>query len=356
MFAEDGSDPRDAATFPFVVKAWCGLPGGVRKSKLHEKLKETCEDDLTKCKPKGGLFGYGACNFEYLNSIQKLVDAAGLAPITPRTWTATIKSALPQGANGEGAEGRTFESRVQQYVRAPGVSIETVTAGTLTPDNYPLLLKIKSEQVVLCAMFDLMFSQSDRHGQNVFLDETGGLQLIDNEDAHGAINSMFLPGTQKFEIYRKGYNAVCCANTPEGCPGRVLPAGPDVFFDYRCHAPGGKVGFNYPPGMLRLVEKLDGMSAEAIQKEYGMTVRAHAETLKTRAGDLRKLGFEGALDAALARQPKGEGDKYGFNFSYPIVEPCCNPTQCEMRMRDKGRLVQMYEEHKAAQAHAGAAR
>lgn len=42
---------------------------------------------------------------------------------------------------------------------------------------------------------------------------------------------MFLPGTQKYEIYRIGYNSVCCANLPGdfyvNCPGVITPSAPE---------------------------------------------------------------------------------------------------------------------------------
>lgn len=52
-------------------------------------------------------------------------------------------------------------------------------------------------QVRLAATFDLLFSEQDRHGQNVFIDDNYNIVMIDNEGAFGPANSMFLPGTQK---------------------------------------------------------------------------------------------------------------------------------------------------------------
>ena len=54
-----------------------------------------------------------------------------------------------------------------------------------------------------------------------------------------------LPGGQKFEVYRIGYNAVCCGNLPgpdsANCPGKLASASaPEVFVDYRCHAKVGR--------------------------------------------------------------------------------------------------------------------
>jgi hypothetical protein len=78
-------------------------------------------------------------------------------------------------------------------------------------------------QVRLAATFDLLFSEQDRHGQNVFIDDNYNIVMIDNEGAFGPANSMFLPGTQKARArlrpclracVRFGY--VC------GCPGATM--------------------------------------------------------------------------------------------------------------------------------------
>ena len=62
---------------------------------------------------------------------------------------------------------------------------------------YPPFPCLIGPQVKMAAMFDLLFSEADRHGQNVFLATNSDIQLIDNEGAFGTTNSMFLPGTQK---------------------------------------------------------------------------------------------------------------------------------------------------------------
>jgi hypothetical protein len=59
---------------------------------------------------------------------------------------------------------------------------------------------MRAWQVRLAATFDLMFSEQDRHGQNVFIDAEYNIVMIDNEGAFGPINSMFIPGTQKVRV------------------------------------------------------------------------------------------------------------------------------------------------------------
>jgi hypothetical protein len=68
--------------------------------------------------------------------------------------------------------------------------------------------KLNRTRVIRAAVYDLLSSQCDRHAQNVFMDEHGNLKLIDNLQAlqfswsHCAMDSIFLPGTQKNAMLR----------------------------------------------------------------------------------------------------------------------------------------------------------
>ena len=69
--------------------------------------------------------------------------------------------------------------RAQFYEKAPGVSIEAVL-GTLDPTvNFGAFKNISHDNVIRAATFDLLFTESDRHGQNVFLAMVGVITLID---------------------------------------------------------------------------------------------------------------------------------------------------------------------------------
>lgn len=61
------------------------------------------------------------------------------------------------------------------------------------------------------------------------------------------VDSIFLPGTQKHGIARLGFKYVMKSprEDPEKQPLPV--ASPLQLLDYRCHAPGGKLGTAYPP-------------------------------------------------------------------------------------------------------------
>ncbi len=74
--------------------------------------------------------------------------------------------------------------------------------------------KLNKTRVVRAAIYDLLSSQCDRHSQNVFLNSDGNIKLIDNLQAlqfswyNCAMDSIFLPGTQKNAILRWVANAV----------------------------------------------------------------------------------------------------------------------------------------------------
>jgi len=318
---------------PVIVKFWCGLVGEWRQAVEHKPVPLECKDEVElnmECPKKGGLHGHRRCNHRFLDSLNKLTEEAGLAAITPTAWSGPVKSFLPEGNHDN--KGVRMDARAMFYKVAAGVSIEAVTGGSVTNQNLLMLRSIKSEQVRLAATFDLLFSEQDRHGQNVFIDDNYNIVMIDNEGAFGPANSMFLPGTQKYEIYRVGYAAVCCGNLPPGnCPGRPTPSSPESLLDYRCHAPGGKIGMDYPKGTMEFLRKLSPMTAEAIYEEYGMSRLDHAKVLKERVGWMLELGFEGTLDKVLAAQEPGDGVRYGHNFSYKIHPPCCDIANCNLR-------------------------
>ena len=99
---------------------------------------------------------------------------------------------------------------------------------------------------------------------------------------------MLLPGGQKFEVYRIGYNAVCCGNLPGGkaknCPGKPSDtSAPEVWVDYRCHAPSRFVGTGLPPGVEPFLRRVAAMSdaerseVEALRAAVGSQEEASAE-------------------------------------------------------------------------------
>jgi hypothetical protein len=325
----------ESAEGKVIVKFWCGLPGDYKQNDRANAIPRCPTNPAAPCKEKGGLVGQSTCNFRFLNSMQKMVDEANLTAVTPRTWTARAKSFMPW--DGSPSAGLRVDLDGQFYERADGVSIEAFLGGFLTDEALALLLSINSESVRLAAAFDFVFSESDRHGQNVILHPSGRMLLIDNEGAGQAgVNSMFLPGTQKYEIYRIGYPAVCCANMPGlfevNCPGTIGPSSPEALLDYRCHVPRGAFGTALPPGMAAFVARIATMSPEQVMETYDMIRLEHATRLKARVDDIGVYGFEAALQRQLDKQPAGNGMTYGHNWNYKVPKPCCSVSRCPFRL------------------------
>ncbi|EEH58539.1 uncharacterized protein MICPUCDRAFT_56448 [Micromonas pusilla CCMP1545] len=345
------------------VKAWCGLVGGYRQTPLNDPIPEECHDapgemekdaEMAKCKRKGGVFGYGECNFKFLNALDALAADANLSAATPRSWTDEIRSFLPTAPDDPSSWSKVA-TRAQLYEVVDGVSVEAFYAPGMTRKALEVTRSVPREDVLRCATFDLLFSEQDRHGQNVFVSETGRLRVLDNEGAFGSVNSMFLPGGQKFEVYRIGYAAVCCGNYPGGaeknCPGKIDPiSAPEVLMDYRCHVPGGFVGTAFPPGVEPFLRRIDAMTEDEVFERYGMSHREHAGTLKRRVADAVDGGFERALMAAYARQEPGDGIRYGNDFSYGINPACCGVGLEHCAVRAPEETARLPREERVARA------
>jgi hypothetical protein len=196
-----------AARGNVFVKVWCGLKGGYKQTPRNGAVPETCEHDGPGrphahargfCQERGGIIGWSECNFKFLNALNMLAMDANLTEATPRSWTEDIRSFLPT-SSGDPASGFKVDTRGQFYDVAEGVSIEAFYDG-ITTRSMALTRAIPHEDVLRAAMFDLLFSEQDRHGQNVFVSERGRLTILDNEGAFGPVNSMLLPGGQKFEV------------------------------------------------------------------------------------------------------------------------------------------------------------
>jgi hypothetical protein len=133
---------------------------------------------------------------------------------------------------------------------------------------------MKSEDVTLAAIWDLLTMQCDRHGQNVYIDEFGHLTLIDLDQSFGdgwricGSDSIFLPTTQKHAITFLGYSYVMKQPPKDPSEYPSTSAALESAFDYRCHAPGGVIGFNYPPKVEKCLRKISQMTYRQVHLFY----------------------------------------------------------------------------------------
>eukprot|EP00238_Polyblepharides_amylifera_P013189 CAMPEP_0196578398 /NCGR_PEP_ID=MMETSP1081-20130531/7304_1 /TAXON_ID=36882 /ORGANISM="Pyramimonas amylifera, Strain CCMP720" /LENGTH=242 /DNA_ID=CAMNT_0041897603 /DNA_START=234 /DNA_END=962 /DNA_ORIENTATION=+ len=209
---------------------------------------------------------------------------------------------------------------------APGISISNLAFTNAR--NHKLITQIKAEQVQDAALFDFLFCCSDRHAQNIFIDEDANLKLIDND--------LMLGGSQKG---RGGNDGSCTPSSlflPSNMESWRVRQSPSKLghLDYRCHSDSRDIPYQRNKKLSACVAKLADLSVAEIQRDYGIVKAKAAELLKQRSFDLREHGFAKALDLAYASEkkkfnaaenrPTGEALKHWHNNLWrPLEEPIC---------------------------------
>ncbi|KAJ9522716.1 hypothetical protein QJQ45_019883, partial [Haematococcus lacustris] len=181
--------------------------------------------------------------------------------------------------------------------------------------------RLNHTEVKMAALFDLLFSQCDRHQQNIFLTEKGKLWVIDNDQVHTTawrrcgIDSMLLPTTQKFMINHLGFFYVL--KYPQKDPPQTWTKNPNplVLLDYRCHVDGGAIGKRFFPKLEQCMRHIGSMQAAEIQALYGYPNIRMSDAIRNRSTDMLSKGYEWTL---LYGQPTNQA-----MHRYKIAPPCC---------------------------------
>mmetsp|Transcript_22651 Transcript_22651/g.73655 ORF Transcript_22651/g.73655 Transcript_22651/m.73655 type:complete len:215 (+) Transcript_22651:161-805(+) len=182
---------------------------------------------------------------------------------------------------------------------------------------------IPNDTILNAAFYDFVFSQSDRHGENVFVTPEGEMILIDTRDNFldfQGTDSVFLPGTFIFERNRVGNSHMFNPSAPE-----TTHHHPQLLLDYRCVVPGGAIGTDFPPRLRAFMERvLELDRAGRVVEELKFPTSAidankRAAALVSRCKDLLEKGFEGALKAGLKRKSSQNMPTEGYDWP----EPCC---------------------------------
>eukprot|EP00201_Polytomella_parva_P002320 CAMPEP_0175082430 /NCGR_PEP_ID=MMETSP0052_2-20121109/26750_1 /TAXON_ID=51329 ORGANISM="Polytomella parva, Strain SAG 63-3" /NCGR_SAMPLE_ID=MMETSP0052_2 /ASSEMBLY_ACC=CAM_ASM_000194 /LENGTH=466 /DNA_ID=CAMNT_0016353623 /DNA_START=367 /DNA_END=1770 /DNA_ORIENTATION=+ len=169
----------------------------------------------------------------YLLALQKLADHCGLDHLPVRTWGGPLNAVIP---------GFNFHLSWDGLwmTRAKGLSVHQMIYNARfmrTNGMIDIIRKINRTSIVHAAMFDALTGQGDRHPENVFVGDDGGLSLIDNQNSlgrsqtHFSTNSVFLPGNQIFTIARLGAKYV--SKTRGGLPRTAYNLA--MLMDYRCY-------------------------------------------------------------------------------------------------------------------------
>ena len=337
-FFGGGGDGENGEVLDVFVKAWCGVRGDYKRLIwTKDTVSETCKDRVTShptftkgpfCSAQRGMAKRTFCNGAFLGALDKISHEAGLSDVIPRAKYMRAKTFAPWDEGKETSSGVKQDMDVMVFGAAPGVGFESL-GPRITPTLLELLRKIDPDRILKLALFDLLTSQGDRHGQNIFITEDGLIHGIDNESSmRNQLNSMLIPGGQKFETYRVGFIHTVCSLRNNCDTARPSPSTLGAMLDYRCYVDGGSIGKKYPKQFEEFLRKVDAMEDEEVYEYFGMAAPEFATKFKARVHDLLDLGFERTAKKLYAGMLPGDG-RFG-NFQYAIQPPCCGPSMCKL--------------------------
>ena len=358
-----------------IVKMHCGVPGGYKQYPSLGATPEKCKDESLdfKCTAKSGTIGYGRCNYDFLSALDQIAVDANLSHVVGRSWTTELKSFLPKHAetlseqakkdphiakieafdDGSGCT-KLNSVKAQMFERAVGIPLVELYSGgaRLTEDVWQLTKKVTHQSIFAASFWDFLLGETDRHGENVLLDDSSVsvdgsgeavIRLIDNDGALAvgdggkidSISSFLVPGTKWWRVLRNvryGHQRMCClggifdkalqetAEAKEALRNKRDPGqqdkldacgvlgdtellGPESLFDLRCHVPGRFVGTRVPSvkteQWLRSVVK--NTTLEVMHQYPGLIDPKRVYALKRRAKDYLDGGYEYALLREFAR-------------------------------------------------------
>eukprot|EP00798_Chlamydomonas_sp_ICE-L_P018764 gene18764-25296_t len=188
---------------------------------------------------------------------------------------------------------------------AAGVSIQNLIEGgsprTKPEEFLEMMSRVDGDEVKRGAIHDLLFSQCDRHQQNLLFQESGKMTLIDNDQVYGTawrrcgVDSILIPTTQKFQINHLQW-AFVMKNPPLDPPQDYEKStNPLQLLDYRCHVKDGKIGTDFQPKIQACLTKISGMSTEKVMSEYGYPHILLADAIRNRSRDMLSHGYEWTL-------------------------------------------------------------
>ena len=204
------------------------------------------------------------------HALTVLADECGLGGVSVRERLAYMRAVVPQ--SGEKVE----EQRAVLSEFAEGASLEMLTLKLSSAQLLAVLDTVRHEAVRDAAIFDLLFTQGDRHSENLFVDGGGYFKLIDSRDGaiEDGLDSIFFAGSWSHERNRVGnmhmYNR------------SVMPVShhwPQTTLDYRCHVPGGALGHNYPPRVAHCLGKWAAMTPADFLQTYFLPAAADGAVL-----------------------------------------------------------------------------
>ncbi|MEW5307325.1 MAG: hypothetical protein WDW36_009731 [Sanguina aurantia] len=251
-------------------------------------------------------------------AVERIAEECGLMDVIPKVWVERVNGVIP----GIGYHVRWLAVWMEQ---AGGISLENIVRlgdPMMHPNDLLAILhtSLNKTQVVRAAIFDLLTTQSDRHAQNIFIQEDGTLKLIDNErslhsDRFHAADSLLLPTTKKYMI-----NVIenAWVSKFKNWPSGKVPqcwANVALLFDYRCYVPDGRIGKAWPADVGTCLAKFRTMSTEELRTAYHFPSEHTALAFKNRTTAMVDHGFEWALSEGYPRNP----DAWRYRPTPPLL-------------------------------------
>ena len=248
---------------------------------------------------------------EKIPSIMRVVNECGFAPLVPQSWIGKVEGIPTMFA-----------------VLRPGATLELLRGKPRVVYPAPVrnvFRRIKSWQVRLMALHDLVLAYSDRHFANILVDEEYNLSSIDSfqhtflSPDRETVNSVFIPFTTKYATHRLSFEVLF------GKQRSLFKFDdPTVTLDYRCHTRGSRIGTDFPPQLSTCLARFaNAEDARGLQSDLGLTSLSQAEYLQTVSRSLLRHGFEhtvaSVFNASLIDLPEDPVIPY---LQGPFL-PCC---------------------------------
>eukprot|EP00963_Diacronema_lutheri_P005745 scaffold456_cov368-Pavlova_lutheri.AAC.8 len=280
---------------------------GAEKSKLNNRMCDPCKNckNCAACDIQAVLVSAGGSS-QHL--FLRTIDFAGVEHLAlvgnkqvRKRWRQPIENAEPvhllASACGLGDIVATekvgsLRSVVVQDGRHVQITGENVVFSEIVETSPRFKKKctaISGHEVIKAALFDFLLGMCDRTVSNIFVNKKGQLKLIDNIDS-------------AFNVYGYSWRALGCFAGVRSIFIRTFayaqryewPFPPPSCYDYRCHAPGGKIGKDYPETFKSCIDLLSKYNTSMIYSNYRLPSMQSAERLRERAKWLNS-GFEQAI-------------------------------------------------------------
>ena len=204
----------------------------------------------------------------------------------------------------------------------------------LIPIAFPpqAVRQISSKSLLAAAVLDVLTLNCNRDLDDVFFDESGNFELVNNDHVFGSTadgkrcltNSIFIPYSRNFKVAAHGLAyASGIASTPRQAPHLAQ------LLDYRCHVGEGRtsLGTEYPKDIKSFLEGVAKIQTPVLGgSQAGSSMMAQniaTKRLVTRANDMLMKGFEWTILHAesAATGPAGMPQS---NSDVGLPDMCCS--------------------------------